>query len=128
MIDISILVTAGIGFLSTIISGWASWFFARRKYNSEVDNNLIQNMQESLEFYQKLSDDNRVRLEDVLKRNAELEKRDEALEEEIKEMKKQMFTLVSNICLNLSCASRIREKQIKVEDNENNIKQKVQES
>ena len=37
MIDGGILVTAGIGFLTTIVSGWTSWFFARKKYNSEVD-------------------------------------------------------------------------------------------
>lgn len=38
------LVIALIGILSTIVSGWTSWFFARKKYNSEVDNNLIENM------------------------------------------------------------------------------------
>ena len=50
MINTEILITGGIGFISTIISGWATWFFTRKKYNSEVDNNLIQNMKESLDF------------------------------------------------------------------------------
>ena len=62
MINTEILITGGIGFISTIISGLATWFFTRKKYNSEVDNNLIQNMKESLDFYRKLSDDNRERL------------------------------------------------------------------
>lgn len=43
--------------------------FARKKYNSEVDNNLIENMQKSLEFYKKLSDDNKKMLDEVLNRN-----------------------------------------------------------
>ena len=73
MINTEILITGGIGLISTIISGWATWFFTRKKYNSEVDNNLIQNMKESLDFYRKLSDDNRERLEEVLKRNESLE-------------------------------------------------------
>ena len=73
MIDLGILITGGVGIITTVISGWTSWFFARRKYNSEVDNNLIENMQQSLEFYKKLSDDNEKRLDEVLKRNAELE-------------------------------------------------------
>jgi hypothetical protein len=59
MIDLGVLITGGVGVISTIISAWASWFFARKKYNSEVDGNLIENMQKSLEFYEKLSDDNK---------------------------------------------------------------------
>lgn len=78
MIDLGILITGGVGIITTVISGWTSWFFARRKYNSEVDNNLIENMQQSLEFYKKLSDDNKNRLDEVLKRNAELEQEMEA--------------------------------------------------
>ena len=38
MIDLGILITGGIGLVTTIVSSWASWFFARKKYNSEVDN------------------------------------------------------------------------------------------
>lgn len=54
-----ILITGGVGVVTSIISGWASWMLARRKYNSEVDGNLIANMEKSLEFYEKLSDDNK---------------------------------------------------------------------
>lgn len=50
MIDLGILITGGIGLITTIVSGWASWFFARKKYDSEVDSNLINNMKESLDF------------------------------------------------------------------------------
>ena len=39
-----VVITGIIGVISTIISGGTSWIFARRKYNSEVDNNLIANM------------------------------------------------------------------------------------
>lgn len=97
-----VLITGGIGIISTIISGWVSWISARRKYNSEVDNNLIKNMQESLDFYKKLSDDNRTRLEEVLKRN-------EDLEDEVKELRTQLFSLMSSICTDLSCQIRRRE-------------------
>ena len=50
------------GLLTTIISGFSGWFFTKKKYNAEVDNNLINNMQESLEFYKTLADDNKRRL------------------------------------------------------------------
>ena len=116
MIDLGILITGVIGFITTIVSGWTSWFFARKKYNSEVDNQLIKNMNESLEFYKKLSDDNRSRLEGVLKRNDELEKRDERLEEEVRQLRKQVFEIMAKICLNLECAVRVRSPKLFEDD------------
>lgn len=97
-----LLITGGIGLISTIVSGWASWVFARRKYNSEVDHNLIENMESSLEFYRKLSDDNRARLEEMAERN-------KALEIEVQELRKQMLNFAMNICMDLTCANRVRE-------------------
>lgn len=99
--DTGILITGCIGLITSVVSGWTSWFFTRRKYNSEVDSNLISNMKESLEFYEKLSNDNKLRLEEVLKRNAELE-------QEVGELKKQMFNLMSSICIDLTCQVRQR--------------------
>lgn len=60
------------GTVTTFVSGFASWFFTKKRYNAEVDNNLIHNMQESLEFYKHLADDNKHRLDEVLNENAEL--------------------------------------------------------
>ena len=97
-----VVITGIIGVISTIISGGTSWIFARRKYNSEVDNNLIANMQQSLEFYKQLSDDNKSRLEEILKRN-------EQLEREVSELRTYMFGLMANICLDLQCTHRMKE-------------------
>jgi hypothetical protein len=105
-----ILITGGIGLLSTIISGWSGWVFARKKYYSEVDHNLIENMENSLEFYKKLSDDNRARLEEMAKRN-------QALETELQELRKQVLNLTMNICMDLTCARRVRENQLKERSN-----------
>lgn len=76
------------GIITTIVSSFVSWFFAKRKYNAEVDNNLIANMQESLEFYKALADDNKVRLDSVLQENAELRK-------EIHELRTEQQMLMS---------------------------------
>lgn len=104
------LIIGGIGIVSTIVSGFTSWFFTKKKYYAEVDTTLINNMKESLEFYKSLVEDNKQRLEEVLERNANLEKRDEALEEEVRQLKNQMFNLMSQICLNLQC--ELRQKQL----------------
>lgn len=121
MIDLGILITGGVGIITTVISGWTSWFFARRKYNSEVDNNLIENMQQSLEFYKKLSDDNKDRLDEVLKRNAELE-------QEIKDLRKQMFSLMNSICIDLTCQLRKRNLNLFNEQNGTDSRQEMEET
>ena len=56
-------------------------------------------MQDSLEFYKKLSDDNKSRLDEVLKRN-------DNLEEEVKELRQQVMGLMTSICTDLSCQIR----------------------
>ena len=109
MIDLDVLITAGIGIVSTFIGSWTSWLFARKKYNSEVDNNLIQNMKESLDFYKQLSDDNKNRLEEILKKNEELEILDKKLEEEVRQLRNQMFNIMGQICTNLACSARTRD-------------------
>lgn len=92
-----VIITGIIGVITTI----ASWMLARKKYYSEVEHNLIENMQASLDFYKKLLDDNNTRLEETLKRN-------DLLDTEIRELKKQMLDLTMSICLDLTCANRIR--------------------
>lgn len=83
-----------ITILSSAITAFATafttWFFTKRKYNAEVDNNLISNMQDSLEFYKSLADDNKSRLEEVLQENAELRK-------EIADLRTQVDKLTSTL-------------------------------
>lgn len=109
MVDISIFTETLIVVFTSFTSAWISWFFARRKYNSEVDNNLIHNMNESLEFYKKLSDDMKDRLDVVLKDNEKKDKQIERLENELVELRKQMFTMMASICTDITCKIRQRD-------------------
>lgn len=100
MIDFSLLITGGVGILTSIISSWATWFFTKKKYNAEVDSALLSNMKESLNFYKELSEDNKRRLEDVLDRNKQLEK-------EVSDLRRQVTVMLSTICTDLTCMHRI---------------------
>lgn len=91
-LDWSTIIVAVIGVCSTFVS----WFLARKKYYSEVDHNIIENMESSLEFYKKLSDDNKSRLEEVLTRNAALEKEVADLREQVQQLQAQLFSLMKN--------------------------------
>lgn len=96
------ITIALIGVFSTVIGSWTSWFFARKKYNTEVDSNLIENMRKSLEFYMKLSDDNKERLEEALKRN-------DQLQHEVTELRTQVFKMMDSMCFNITCQLRKKE-------------------
>lgn len=76
------------GIITTFLSGFSSWFFTKKKYNAEVDNNLINNMQDSLEFYKALADDNKARLDEVLSENVDLRK-------EVSDLREQVSRLTS---------------------------------
>lgn len=108
--DIGVIITAIIGICTTFISGWTSWFFTRKKYNSEVDQTVIQNMKEALEFYKKLSDDNKQRLNEMAKDNKqkidEMTKRNDTLEHEIRDLRKQVSDLMMLTCKDLTCKLR----------------------
>ena len=102
--EITVLIITNI--LAPIITGFASWLMAKKKYYSEVDSTVIANMKESLEFYKQLSDDNRERLAEVLKKN-------DFLEKEISDLRGQMLSLTLNICMDLTCKNRILQNEVK---------------
>lgn len=103
--DLGIIITAIAGAVTSFASAWVSWFFTRKKYNTEVDNNLIHNMKESLDFYKSLSDDNKSRLDYMIERN-------ERYEEEMKDLQKQVNTIITYVCVNLTC--QLRQKNLDI--------------
>ncbi len=99
MVDLGILITGGIGILTTITSGWVSWFFARRRYNTEVDSNEIENLKKALEFYEKIVKDNNEKLQLYI-----------TLAEdnriEVYRLKGVIHRLLNNSCLDSKCTKR----------------------
>ena len=100
MIDLGILITGGIGLITTIVSGWTSWFFARKKYNAEVDSNEIENLKKSLEFYESIVKDNNKKLQfyiDLAENNRI----------EVYRLKGVIHRLLNNSCLDNGCIKRM---------------------
>lgn len=99
MIDVGILITGGIGLVTTVVSGWTSWFFARKKYNTEVDSNEIENLKKSLEFYESIVKDNNKKLQfyiDLAENNRI----------EVYRLKGVIHRLLNNSCLDNGCIKR----------------------
>lgn len=99
MIDVGILITGGIGLITTIVSGWTSWFFARKKYNTEVDSNEIENLKKSLEFYESIVKDNNKKLQFYI----ELAEYNRI---EVYRLKGVIHRLLNNSCLDNGCIKR----------------------
>lgn len=99
MIDVGILITGGIGLVTTVVSGWTSWFFARKKYNTEVDSNEIENLKKSLEFYENIVKDNNKKLQfyiDLAENNRI----------EVYRLRGVIHRLLNNSCLDNGCIKR----------------------
>ena len=99
MIDVGILITGAVGLVTTIVSGWTSWFFARKKYNTEVDSNEIENLKKSLEFYENIVKDNNKKLAfyiDLAENNIV----------EVYRLKGVIHRLLNNSCLDNGCIKR----------------------
>lgn len=103
--DANELIVGGIGLLTTTLSAWLSWFFARKKYNTEVDHNYIENLGKGLETYDSIITHNKSEIEYLMKENEDLRR-------EIAELRSQVLNLTMNICMDLTCARRLREHQI----------------
>lgn len=97
--DLGILITGAVGMMTTIVSGFTSYIFTRKKYISEVDSNYIKNMEKSLEFYQKITESNEKKLEHILKEN-------ENMSNELVELKSTINSIVDKICMNTTCTTR----------------------
>lgn len=99
MIDLGVIITGAIGLATTVVSGFSSWFFARRKYNTEVDSNEIKNLKDSLEFYESIVKDNNKKLQfyiDLAENNRV----------EVYRLKGIIHRLLNNSCLDDGCIKR----------------------
>lgn len=85
---IDALITTGIATGASLITSGATWLFARKKYVSEVNSNDIKNMQESLQFYINMVEDNKKRIDDYQDEIKELRV-------ENSELRKQMVSIMN---------------------------------
>lgn len=103
MIEVIITGVLGIG------ANFITWILTKKKYNTEVDKTLIENMEESLEFYKTLSNDNKERLDKMLDENKEIIKQNDDLRREISSLKTQLINIMASICVDLTCKLRKRD-------------------
>jgi hypothetical protein len=121
MFDVNVIITGIIGICTTFIGSFSSYFFARKKYYSEVNTNEIENLKKSLSFYEDIVRDNNEKLQFYIKLA-------EANRIEVYRLKDIIHRLLNNSCLDSKCIKRkfYSEEQIKniLEDLTPNIEDK----
>ena len=91
---------AGIVTLGTnLATGIVTWLLARRKYNTEVDSNEIENLKKSLECYEDIVRDNNRKLQFYIKLA-------EDNRVEVYRLKGIIHRLLNNSCLDNICTKR----------------------
>ena len=88
-----------IGIIEMVVTSIVTFLLTKKKYHAEVNNSVIKNMQEALDFYKNVSDDNKKRLEEVLYRN-------NRLEGEIYDLRKIVLGMMTQICTDVLCQNR----------------------
>lgn len=88
-----LIVTSIIGVVCTGLSSLITWLLTRRKYNTEVDHNSIENMEGSLEFYEKLTASSNKILAEVLEKSEKLAQSNVELLIEVQNLRAQIGIL-----------------------------------
>lgn len=89
-----ILLTAIISIATSSITGFVTWLLSKKKYDAAVKHDNIENMENSLEFYDKLSKSNNKILEDILARSEKLSESNFQLMIEVQNLRTQLDILI----------------------------------
>lgn len=97
--DLGVLITAGIGTVTTFCSAFFTFLFSKKKYNAEVDSTQISNMKASLDIYQDMVKDLGKKL-DLYSKIVDKNKA------EVMRLKSVVIKMIGKICTVESCKSR----------------------
>lgn len=109
------LVIGGIGIITTAASAWVSHFFTRKKYHTEVDYGVIENLEKSLKFYEELSAHNQDMLKELTEENKDLRR-------EVAELRKQLQELTTNLYLDEAYKNRVKTREMQLKNQNKNAK------
>lgn len=106
-----------VGVFSTVVSSIITFVLTKRKYNAEVDSELIKNMQDSLKFYNELSSSNTQKLQSLFEENQELRR-------QVNQLQNQVLNLMSSICYDATCKYRKLQEEINKKQSKDETKTK----
>lgn len=90
----STIITALVGLFCTVISGWFTFLFTRRKYNAEVNSQQLKNTDDAFELYKKMTNETlKIQNEKI----AQLQRENEALRKQVNDLQMQVASLLGRL-------------------------------
>lgn len=104
VLSTEIIVLLITNIISPIITGTVTWAQAKKKYNAEVDGARIDNLKDII-------DTQAAQITKLQESVGLYMDRNKQLEIEVVELRKQMFNLMTSICLDFTCKHRQQEEK-----------------
>ena len=77
--------------LSNILTGTAAWFVGRKKVNAETDNQVLRNLELSINVYKTIIDDLKIEIQSLNTKVLILEQKIDELHKENQKLKSRFF-------------------------------------
>lgn len=105
-VEIALAVIAILGTVVSHLLTKKKFIGEVEKLKAETDSSTIENMDKSLDFYEKFVEATNKRLDEVLHNQGKLIAENNSLKEQVIEMDTKMSKLTSIICTKLTCVHR----------------------
>lgn len=92
-----LLITIVTAVISSAASGWAGWFFARRKYNAEVESNDLQNLRDRVQVVNDIIATLKTELDRINDENQKLRNENDLMDQKIT----NLTTIILNHGINI---------------------------
>jgi len=98
------IVMALVTLFCSTVSGWVTFIFTKKKYNTEVELQQIQNLNEAFDTYKKMAEESlesqRRQMEDTIniqnKKIEDLQKENESLQKQVAELQMQLIKILGS--------------------------------
>lgn len=120
---INTIYTILISVLTALGGGFSGWFFTRKKYKTEVDSNVIHNLEKSFDVFSKTINFCEQRIEELTKELIACKEENKKLEKELYAVKDRTLKIIEMVCVNLTCT--LRKRNFDLFGNEDNSTQEI---
>lgn len=108
------LISALVGLFCTIVTSIVTFLLTRKKYNSEVESQQIQNLNEAFNLYKKTMEEtiaSRQKSQDAVVESMSnemktLKEENSDLRKQVSQLQMEMINILGTICLDTTCKMR----------------------
>lgn len=108
------LISALVGLFCTIVTSIVTFLLTRKKYNSEVESQQIQNLNEAFNLYKKTMEEtivSRQKSQDAIVESMSnemktLKEENSDLRKQVSQLQMEMINILGTICLDTTCKMR----------------------